>query len=147
LTSVFSVESSPEKIFQLVWQAIGIVFDVQGGVVLKPGPNASFQRVSLFGSLAANIQEIQLAKHPGFEALNQGSPLSLEETYSILSLGYSSDVNRVQSFPILCKGQLAWVLQILNTPLEPDNLELLQAYCRHLGVLLENILLRQEMQA
>lgn len=147
LAGILPLESSPERIFELVLQAMGVLFDVQGGAVLRSGNGkVGFQNVSAFGALGASISEIQLSEHPGFEGLGQGKTLLLDETYPILRMGYPEAVNRIQSFPIFCKDRLVWVLQVFNTVLEAGSVELLQTYCRHLGVILENVLMKQNAQ-
>ncbi|MCI0623567.1 MAG: diguanylate cyclase [Acidobacteria bacterium] len=147
LSSVLPLEATPEKIFHLVLQAIGVLFDIEGGAVLQTGGEGeSFQELCSYGSLLARKQEIRLPEHAGFGELNQGEPLFIGETYPILRLGYPESVHSVQSLPVLHRNRLAWVVQVYNTPLDAESVELLQAYCRHLAVILENVLMKQEAQ-
>ncbi len=147
LASILSQQSSPERIFELVLQAAGVLFDIQGGAVLRAGiGDANFQNVSSFGALTTGIREVHLTEHPDFESLGQGKTLFLDATYPILRMGYPETVNRIQCFPIFCKDRLVWVLQVFNTSLEPGSVELLLSYCRHLGVILENVLMKQHAQ-
>jgi diguanylate cyclase (GGDEF)-like protein len=140
-------ETSPEKIHQLVLQAVGVLFDIPGGAIWKAGVDGTrFHQVSTFGPLVQNLQNIQLGEHPGFEDLQSGNALFLEETYPILRVGLPETIHSVHSFPIQLRNRLAWVLQIYNKKVDPEAVDMLQAYCRHLGTILENGLLKREIQ-
>ena len=144
LLSVLALEATPERIFHLVLQAIGVLFDIEGGAVLQmPDEGETFRELCSYGSFLARGQEIRLADHAGFEQLSRGELQFIDETYPILRLGYPETVRRVQSIPVIHGNRLAWVLQIYNTVLEAESVEILLAYCRHLAVVLENALMKQ----
>jgi diguanylate cyclase (GGDEF)-like protein len=103
----------------------------------------TFRELCSYGSFLARGQEIRLADHAGFEQLSHGELQFIDETYPILRLGYPETVRRVQSIPVIHGNRLAWVLQIYNTVLEAESVEILLAYCRHLAVVLENALMKQ----
>ena len=145
LSSVLPLEATPERIFHLVLQAIGVLFDIEGAAVLQTTDEGkTFRELCSYGSFLARGQEIRLAEHAGFEQLSHGELKFIDETYPILRLGYPETVRSVQSIPIIHGNRLAWVLQIYNTVLEAESVEILLAYCRHLAVVLENVLLKQE---
>ncbi|MGH9428873.1 MAG: GAF domain-containing protein, partial [Terriglobia bacterium] len=147
LSSVLPLEATPERIFHLVLQAIGVLFDIEGGAVLQASEDGkTFGELCSYGSLLARGQEIRLADHAGFQELNHGESQVIDETYSILRLGYPETVRSIHSIPILYGDRLVWVLQIYNTVMEADSAEMLLAYCRHLAVILENVLMKQEAQ-
>jgi diguanylate cyclase (GGDEF)-like protein len=144
LLSVLALEATPERIFHLVLQAIGVLFDIEGGAVLQMADEGkTFRELCSYGSFLARGQEIRLADHAGFEQLSHGELQFIDETYPILRLGYPETVRRVQSIPVIHGNRLAWVLQIYNTVLEAESVEILLAYCRHLAVVLENALMKQ----
>ena len=147
LSSVLPLEATPERIFHLVLQAVGVLFDIEGGAVLQAADDGkTFQELCSYGSLLARGQEIRLAEHAGFEELNHGESQFICETYPILRLGYPETVRSIQSIPVIYGNRLAWVLQIYNTVLDAESVEMLLAYCRHLAVILENVLMKQEAQ-
>ena len=82
-----------------------------------------------------------------FFKLKEGKPTFLDETYTILRLGYPEAVHSVLSFPLMQDDQLAWVLQIYNSELDEDSVQILQTYCKHLSIIFENILLKGEIEA
>jgi diguanylate cyclase (GGDEF)-like protein len=144
LLSVLALEATPERIFHLVLQAIGVLFDIEGGAVLQMADEGkTFRELCSYGSFLARGQEIRLADHAGFEQLSHGELQLIDEAYPILRLGYPETVRRVQSIPVIHGNRLAWVLQIYNTVLEAESVEILLAYCRHLAVVLENALMKQ----
>jgi len=147
LSSVLPLEATPERIFHLVLQAVGVLFDIEGGAVLQAADDGkTFRELCSYGSLLARGQEIRLAEHAGFEELNQGESQFISETYPILRLGYPETVRSVHNIPVIYGNRLAWVLQIYNTVLDAESVEMLMAYCRHLAVVLENVLMKQEAQ-
>src|SRR6185436_18731249 len=97
-----------------------------------------------YGSLLAGGQEIRLAEHAGFEQLSHGELQLIDDTYPILRLGYPETVRSIQSIPVIQGNRLAWVLQIYNTVLDAETVGTLLGYCRHLAVVLENVLMKQE---
>src|SRR6185369_8181823 len=100
-------------IFHLVLQAIGALFDIEGGAVLQVADDGkTFRELCSYGSLLAGGQEIRLAEHVGFEELSHGELQFIDETYPILRLGYPESVRSVQSIPVIHGNRLAWVLQI-----------------------------------
>jgi diguanylate cyclase (GGDEF)-like protein len=145
LSTVLPLEATPERIFHLVLQAIGVLFDIEGGAVLQTTDEGkTFRELCSYGSFLARGQEVRLGEHAGFEELSRGELHFIDETYPILRLGYPETVRSVQSIPIIHGNRLAWVLQIYNTVLEAESVEILLAYCRHLAVVLENVLMKQE---
>jgi diguanylate cyclase (GGDEF)-like protein len=147
LSSVLPSESTPERIFHLVLQAVGVLFDIEGGAVLQAADEGkTFHELCSYGSLLARGQEIRLAEHAGFEELNQGESQFISETYPILRLGYPETVRSVHNIPVIYGNRLAWVLQIYNAVLDEESVAMLLAYCRHLAVVLENVLMKQEAQ-
>jgi len=147
LSSVLPLEATPERIFHLVLQAVGVLFDIEGGAVLQAADDGkTFQELCSYGSLLARGHEIRLGEHAGFEELNQGESQFMGETYPILRVGYPETVRSIQSIPVIYGNRLAWVLQIYNTVLDVESVEMLLAYCRHLAVILENVLMKQEAQ-
>ena len=145
LSSVLPLESTPDRIFHLVLQAIGVLFDIEGGAVLEAANGGqTFRELCSYGSLLPRGQEIHLAAHAGFEELSHGALQFIDDTYPILRLGYPETVRSIQSIPIIDGNRLAFVLQIYNTVLDAESAEILLAYCRHLAVVLENVLMKQE---
>jgi diguanylate cyclase (GGDEF)-like protein len=90
--------------------------------------------------------EIHLAGYAGFEELSRGAAQFIDDTYPILRLGYPETVHSIQSIPVIDGNRLAFVLQIYNTVLDAGCVEILLAYCRHLAVVLENVLMKQAAQ-
>ena len=145
LSSVLPLESTPDRIFHLVLQAIGVLFDIEGGAVLEAANGGkTFRELCSYGSLLPRGQEIHLAGHAGFEELSHGGLQFIDDTYPILRLGYPETVRSIQSIPIIDGNRLAFVLQIYNTVLDAESAEILLGYCRHLAVVLENVLMKQE---
>jgi diguanylate cyclase (GGDEF)-like protein len=139
------LEATPDRIFHLVLQAIGVLFDIEGGAVLQAVDEGKpFRELCSYGSLLARGQEIHLADHARFEELSHGELQLIDDTYPILRLGYPETVRSIQNIPIIQGNRLAWVLQIYNTVLDAETVEILLAYCRHLAVVLENVLMKQE---
>lgn len=147
LSSVLPLEATPERIFQLVLQAIGVLFDIEGGSVLQAVDDGkTFRELCSYGSFLARGQEIRLADHAGFEELSHSQLQFMDDTYPILRLGYPETVRSIQSIPVIHANRLAWVLQIYNTVLDAETVDMLLAYCRHVAVILENVLMKQEAQ-
>lgn len=140
-------EAPPEKIYHLVLQAVGVLFDIPGGAIWQArADGVHFQQVSAFGSLVSSLREIQVGEQAGLEELAAGRCWFTDETYPILRMGFPETVHALHSFPILLRNRLAWVLQVYNTRIDSDAAGMLEAYCRHLSVILESALARQEIQ-
>ncbi len=146
LSSVLAGESSPDKIFHLILQALGVLFDIQAGAVFRATSDGGFEKRMTLGALLNSVFEIRLGGQPGFEELQNGQPNLTNETYQILRTGFPETVRSVHSFPVLYRGHLTWILQIYNTVLDAETIEMLQAYCRHVSLILENVLMKQESQ-
>jgi hypothetical protein len=122
LSSVLPLEATPERIFHLVLQAVGVLFDIERGAVLQASDDdKTFQELCSFGSLLARGQEIHLVEHAGFKGLNHGEAQFIDETYPILRLGYPETVRSIHSMPVIYGNRLAWVLQIYNTVLDAQS--------------------------
>jgi diguanylate cyclase (GGDEF)-like protein len=61
-------------------------------------------------------------------------------------MGYPEEVHSVLSFPMCLGKDLTSILQIYNVTMPGEVLQLLQTFCRHLGVSLENLQLKQELR-
>ena len=147
LSSVLPLESTPDRIFHLVLQAIGVLFDIEGGAVLQADDKGTtFRELCSYGSLLPRDHEIHLAGHAGFEELGHGTAQFIDDTYPILRLGYPETVRSIHSIPVIDGSRLDFVLQIYNTALDAESVEILVAYCRHLAVVLENVLMKQAAQ-
>lgn len=145
LSSVLPLEVTPEKIFQLVLQAIGVLFDIEGGAVLQAGPEGKpFRELCSYGLSLARGQEISLCDQAGFDRLSRGDSQFTDEAHPLLGLGYPEAIHSIYSIPVIYAGRLSWVLQIYNTALDKESIELLVGYSRHLAVVLENVSMKQE---
>src|SRR5262245_44380386 len=147
LSSVLPLEPTPERVFHVVLQAVGVLFDIEAGAVLQAADSEKpFHELSSYGSMLARGQEILLSEHAGFDKLTQGELLFIDEAYPILRMGYPESVRSIQSIPVIHENRLAWVLQIYNTVLDRESIEILLAYCRHLAMVLENVSMKLEQQ-
>lgn len=148
ISSVLAFEASLEDAQYTLLQAMGVLFDVQAGAFLeRRNDEWCYKLHRTFGAVVTPRTEINLAEYNEFTKLKEGNPTFLDETYSILRLGYPETVCSVLSLPLMHDDKLAWVLQIYNTELDGDSIQILQTYCRHLSIIFENILLREEIEA
>lgn len=145
LSSILAVEDSAEKIFHLALEAIGVLFDISGGAILRKVANGTgFEVLNVLGSAVQPSFELKLEDHSILEALKQDRYFYTAETYPLLRMGFPETVHSVHSFPILSRNQTAWVLQTYNTELSAESVQLLRTFCQHVALSLENTLLRRE---
>ena len=146
LSSLLSTQSSLEKVYRLMLEALGVLFDVQGGAILQETCDGTrLKAVSLLGSFLSPDFELEIGSHPFFEDLKRGQYFFTEETYQILKSGFPESVHSIHNFPLFRRHQLGWVVQIYNTSLDCATVQMLQTFCRHISISLENILLKQEV--
>ncbi|MFN8008665.1 MAG: diguanylate cyclase [Terriglobia bacterium] len=148
LASVLTMEKSLEVTQFTLLQALGVLFDIQAGAFLRKNEaKASFSVYCPFGTAISSRTEINLEESNEIERLREGIPTSLDEVYTLLRLGYPEAVRSACSFPILQKDSLTWVLQIYNTELKEDSVEILRTFCKHLSIIFDNILLNDQIEA
>ena len=148
LSGILGVENSVEKIFQLVLEALGVLFSVSGGAVLQRTLNGTrFEAVSVLGAVVQPSFELKLEDHAVLDDLKQDRYFYVGETYPILRMGFPETVHSIHSFPVLKRNQAAWVLQIYNTDLNAESVQLLKTFCQHIALSLENMSLKQEVCA
>ena len=148
LSSVLAAEASLEAAQYSLLQAMGVLFDIQAGAFLEKGKDERcYELLRTFGAIVTPRTEINLEDYNEVFMLKQGKPTFLDETYSILRLGYPETVHSILSFPLMQDDQLAWVLQIYNSVLGEDSVQILQTYCKHLSIIFENIRLKEEIEA
>jgi len=146
LSSLLPAQSSLEKVYRLILEALGVLFDIQGGAILQESCDGTrFQAASVLGSLLPPGFELEIASHELFEDQKRGQYFFIEETYQILKIGFPETVQSVHNFPLFRHHQMAWVVQIYNTSLDDESVQMLQAFCRHIAIALENMLLKQDV--
>ena len=147
LSSSLSIEGSVEKGCQLILQAISVLFDIKDCAVFRMAAEEEPLRpVASLGSSARSDAIIAGKGSEMIAALQKGQAHRIDETYQVLKMGYPESIRCIHSFPINSKGELAWILQIFNTTLDPDVVQSLMAFCRHTGVSLENLQLKQDLK-
>jgi len=148
LSSVLALEASLDEAQYTLLQAMGVLFDIQAGAFLeRSNDERSYELHRTFGTVVTPRIEINVTEYNEMTKLQEGKPTFLDETYSLLRLGYPETVHSVHSFPLLHDDKLAWVLQIYNSELDDDSIQILQTYCKHLSIIFENILLKDEIEA
>jgi diguanylate cyclase (GGDEF)-like protein len=146
LAGVLGAEHSVEKVFQLALEALGVLFDISGGAVLRRAVNGSgFEALSVLGSIVQPSFELKPEEHTVLDDLKQDRYFYIDETYPILRMGFPETVHSIHSFPVLSRNQTAWVLQVYNTELSSESVQMLQIFCQHVVRSLENLLLKQEV--
>jgi diguanylate cyclase (GGDEF)-like protein len=146
LSGLISLESSPEKAFHLILEAIGVLFGVQESAIFQgDAEGVNYQAASVTGTLLLPRSELSSSATDLIRALRQGQAHFIDEIYHILKMGYSEKVRTIHSFPIIAGGVLTSILQIFNASLQDEVVQLLHAFCRHLAVSLENLQLKREL--
>ncbi len=147
LSSMLPLDSSSEKIYQVILQALAVLFDAKGGAVLENIEDKDGYRIgSSLGTSVHPGHELDATDSLCFEQLKKGLYLFTDETYQILKMGYPDTIHSIHSFPIFYRNHLAWVIQVYNTPLDQETVQMITAFCRHIAISLENISLRQEVR-
>jgi len=146
LSSLLSAQASLEKVYRIILEALGVLFDVRAAaILLETCEGTRLQAASVLGSVLAPEFDVEVGCDPLIEYLKRGQYFFTEETYQILKGGFPESVHSIHNFPFLHRQQMAWVIQIYNTSLDCESVQMLQAFCRHIAISLENILLKQEV--
>jgi len=144
LSGILGSEDSADKVFHLVLETLGVLFDISGGAVLRRVPNGlAFEALNVLGSIIPPNVELKL-EHSPLEALKQDQYFYVAETYPLLRMGFPQTVRSVHSFPILNRNETAWIVQIYNTELSAECVQMLRTFCQHIALSLENVFLRLE---
>lgn len=147
LSSLLAFEGSMEKGLQLILQAMGVLFDVGDCAILRVGvEDGPLRVVASSGLLVPALAGVMPGDSEEVSNLRKGEAYLTEETYQILKMGYPETIHSILSLPIKSKGEFAWVLQIFNNKLEPEIVQGLMTFCRHVGVSLENLQLKQDLR-
>jgi diguanylate cyclase (GGDEF)-like protein len=147
LSGLISLESTPEKAYQLVLEAIGVLFEFHESAIFRgETEGVNYQAASTMGPLLVPRTELSPAATDLIGILRQGQAHFIDETYHILKMGYPEGVRTIHSFPIISGGELTAILQIFNASPQDEVVQLLQNFCRHLAVSLENLRLKRELR-
>jgi hypothetical protein len=123
---------------------LGVLFNVSGGAVLQRTLNGTgFESVSVLGAVVQPSFELKLEDHAVLDDLKQDRYFYVGETYPILRMGFPETVHSIHSFPVLKRNQAAWVLQIYNTDLSAESVQLLKTFCQHIALSLRTSLKRR----
>jgi diguanylate cyclase (GGDEF)-like protein len=145
LSALLGSQESPQAVFQLMFEALSVLFDVSAAALLRRTVDRTeFEIVRAMGSLFPRSSRLSSGAHPALEDLEL-QYLYFEEVYTILKMGFSETVRSIHSFPIMDSSQTGWVLQIYNTLLCADTVKLLRTFCQHVAGSLDRIFLRQEV--
>jgi len=147
LSGLISLETSQEKAFRLILEALGVLFEIQeAAILLGSDEESNYQVAAVMGNQLAPRPYLSTSVGEMLRTLRQGQWHFIDETYHLLKMGYPEEVHSVLSFPICFGKDLASILQIFNVSMPGEGHQLLQTFCRHLGVSLENLQLKQELR-
>jgi diguanylate cyclase (GGDEF)-like protein len=144
--SVLPEEISAEKVYHLILEVIGILFSTKAGSIWEVNSaGTQMQRVSLAGQLKG-CPEMMDSRATLLRPLHQGQTLFLHSPQDLTLTGLPEILDSAHFFPIFKRGVLSWIIQIYDTPLDSDSVQVLQGFCRQLALPLENALLRQQVR-
>lgn len=139
-------ELSADKIYHLVLEVVGVLFSTEAGSIWElNSAGTQMQRVSLLGNLK-ECPEVMDSRLSILRPLHQGQSISTNSRVELRNLQLPEELESAHFFPIFKRGVLSWIIQIYNTQLEGESVQVLQGFCRQLALPLENILLRQQVQ-
>src|SRR5262249_49463053 len=145
LCALLGTQESPQTVFQLVFEALSVLFNVSAAVLLRRTVDrAQFETVRAMGPLLQPSFRLNSGTHPALDDLEL-QYLYFDDMYTIHRMGFPETVGSIHSFPIIGRNQTGCVLQIYNTRLGADTVQLLKTFCQHVAGSLDSILLRQEV--
>ncbi len=144
--SALPEELSTEKIYQLVLEVIGVLYSAGAGSIWElNSAGTQMQRVSLLGNLR-ECPEAMNSQFSTLRPLHQGQSISISSRVELRNLQLPESLGSAHFFPIFKRGALSWIIQIYDTQLDSESIQVLQGFCRQLALPLENVLLRQQVR-
>ncbi|MEW6324698.1 MAG: diguanylate cyclase, partial [Nitrospirota bacterium] len=147
-------EESRRQLYALILNALGVLFNIRTAAVFSAGgdamgeplagPPAELKPVELFGEQREAVARAPLNFNDGLfrRFLDDPRPMHCDIVFELLKSGLPDTVASVHLFPLTRGAPPAAVLAIFDTPLTADDASLLENFCKHFSLTLENQRLR-----
>jgi diguanylate cyclase (GGDEF)-like protein len=144
------LKNDPSQIVHTLLNTLGILFNLNAAAVLTWDRRLQvFKAVATFGQGAEDLRAYQTDASSGLvqTLLEQGRPVSTDETLEILRSGFPSGVSSVRLFPLFTRNhQIMSLLCVIDSPLGDEDLRVITTFCQQISVIDENTLLQRERQ-
>lgn len=121
---------------QQVFHTLSILFDVDSCSLMTAGGEGNFSTKWVYGRMKDELKTIHIdaSKRIIQEIIDSGESLYLDDLHYILELGFKEGVESVAIFPLLKNNKIFALLNIVNTPINEEEQELIQSLCKHLSI-------------
>jgi len=127
-----------------ILNTLGVLFNVQTAILLlRDADEERFRVEEVFGYPKEALTRIKTNWVEGLieEAVKRNEVVSSTGLFDILKTGLPNGFTSVKIFPIAMKSRVEGLICILNTPISPEDEDLIKSFCRAVSVPLENRLL------
>ena len=148
-------EESRRQLYALILNALGVLFNIRTAAVFSTNGDESSDEapvtltpVELFGEKRDAIAGAVPNLHEGLfrRFLDNPRPTSCDIVFELLKSGLPDGVTSVHLFPLTRGAPVKTVLAIFDTPLPPDDVSLLENFCTHFSLTLDNHRLRRLLE-
>jgi len=132
------------ELYHTILNTLGVLFNVQTVILLlRDVDEERFRIEEVFGYQKEALTDVKINWVEGLieEAVRRNEVVSSTGLFDILKIGLPNGFTSVKIFPITMKGRVEGLICILNTPISPDDEDLIKSFCRAVSVPLENRLL------
>lgn len=145
--SDLSLSPMDKEGFQQVFHTLSLLFDVDSCSLMTVEGEGNFNTRWVYGRMKDELKSIKIdaSKRIIREIIDSGKSLYLDDLHYILGLGFKEGVESVAIFPLLKNKETFALLNIINTPIDEEERELIQSLCRHLSLSTKSHRLKEEL--
>ncbi len=140
------------ELYTTILNTLGVLFNVKAAILLlRDIDEERFVVEEAFGYEKEALAKAKTTWIEGLirEAVARNEVVSSTDLFDILKSGLPNGVTSLNIFPISIRGSVDGLIVILNTPISPDDEDLIRSFCRSITLSLENRLFfsRREVYA
>ena len=132
------------ELYHTILNTLGVLFNIQTAILLlRDADEERFRVEEVFGYQKETLTDVKTNGVEGLieEAVRRNEVVSSTSLFDILKTGLPNGFTSVRIFPIAMRGRVEGLICILDTPVSPEDEDLIKSFCRAVSVPLENRLL------
>ncbi|HEX9759004.1 MAG TPA: diguanylate cyclase [Nitrospiria bacterium] len=137
----------PKEFAPLLLNTLGVLFNIDTALFFLHHPvSKSFKVTSGFGRMRSSLDESNLNDTDGLLArcMEEGKPFTSQSLFEILKSGFPDTTYRIDFFPILLEKKIEGIIVVMNTPLTPEEFDIISTFSSQVSLLFENIGLQRQ---
>ena len=144
VTNSTSTIADSRELYTTILNTLGVLFNVQTALLLlRDIDEERFIVEEVFGYEKEVFTKTKTTWMDGLtgEAMTRNAVVSSTDLFDILKSGLPNGFTSVRIFPVSVENRVDGLIVILDTPISPDDEDLIGSFCRSLSPSLENRLL------